>query len=174
MSSVPDVTTALEHPAAALRAAVEAENADAFVACLAPTAVLHSPISNRIDFVGPEQIGAVLREVYAIVDAVRVIEVVDEAPRLALHLEGRAGGERFEEAMHARFDPEGRVVELTLFVRPMPALLVFAAALAPRLAPTAPRRVALRAMFGPLASLARRGEPAGVRLTGAGTPAQRR
>lgn len=159
-----------------LIAAMQAKDVDGVVACFAEDGELQSPISRRVAFRGREQIREVLQVVYATVGPIGVTEVVGDGDRRVLVVASSVNGQPLDETMLLRLDGEGRVAELRLYVRAMPQLVTFAAAIGPPLARrrSRVRALALWVMFSPLAAMVRMGEPLGIALTGAGTPLGRR
>jgi ketosteroid isomerase-like protein len=164
--SVAHVTLELDTPTAAYRAAAEAHDVDGMVACMAPDVALTSPITSRFTFEGREQLRHLLEDVFAVMDDVRYTDDAGDDRVRILRAEARVGGQRIVEAMVIRLDADGRIVELELFVRPMPGLTALAAALGPRVARrrSRTRALAVRAMIAPLALMTRSGEGIGTRL----------
>jgi len=153
-------------PTAAYRAAVEAGDVDALVACLAPDVVLSSPITDRFVFRGHAQLRDVMEDVFAVVhDRRNHADVGDDRTRL-LQASGRVGRTRIEEALLITLDDAGLIVRIDLFVRPLPGLTALAAALGPRVAARhgRARGVLVKAMIAPLALMTRHGEGIGSRL----------
>lgn len=157
---------AVESPLAAYRAAYDAHDLDALVATLRPDARLVSPITDRFAFTGHAQLRNLFEDVLAVVDeGAHTLDVGDDRTR-AMKLVGRIGKQRFAETMLFTLDEDGLIAEIEIFVRPMPGLLTMAAVLGPRVARRRGRMraVALRLMMGPLARMARAGEPVGSSL----------
>jgi hypothetical protein len=155
-----------DSPLAAYRAAAEAHDVPAMLACMAPDVTLKSPITDRFAFSGHAQVRNLLEDVYAVMDDVRYhADVGDQHTRL-LTLEGRVRGRRLDEAILITLDDHGLITHLQLFIRPLPGLTAIAAALGPRVARRRSRTRALvvRAMIAPLAFMTRHGEGAGSRL----------
>jgi hypothetical protein len=153
--------TSTETTAKAWRAAGEAGDADAAVACLAEQAVLISPLTAEFVFSGRAQVHEVLIAAFQVFDDVHYhTEVGDESTR-ALFMNGSVGGQPFEEAQLLRFDADGLITELTLFGRPLPPLTEVMARLGPLLVrrqgqPGLARVIG--AATKPLAALTRLGE----------------
>jgi len=155
--------------------AMERKDVHAVVATLHPDVELRSPISRRVRFRGHAQVREVLEVVYREIGPVEVTDVIGDGTVRVLLVRSSVRGHPLEEAFVLRLHDDGRVAQLTLYVRTMPQLVTFAAAIGP---PLARRRGRLRAaaltlLFAPLAAVVRAGEPIGVRLTGAGTPVRR-
>jgi len=152
---------------------MQAKDVDGVVACFATDGQLRSPITRRVAFRGHQQIREVLEVVYATVGSVEVDEIVGDGSRRVLLVSSSVAGQPLDEAMLVQLNPDGQIAELKLYMRAMPQLVAFAAAVGPPLARRRHgplRAAALWAMFAPIAALVRRGEPLGLALTGAGTP----
>jgi hypothetical protein len=157
---------AVESPLSAYRAAYDAHDVDALVATLRPDCRLVSPITDRFAFEGHQQLRNLFEDVLATVDeGAHVLDVGDDHTR-AMKLVGRIGKQRFAETLLFTLDDDGLIAEIEIFVRPMPGLLTMAAALGPRVARRRGRMraLAVRLMMGPLARIARAGEPVGSTL----------
>jgi hypothetical protein len=76
------------------------------------------------------------------------------------------GGAELEGTDLMRLDEDGKIREMTVFIRPLPGLAAFAAALGPRVARRRGRaRGALLALMArPLAAVIRSGDGIGTRL----------
>ena len=156
-----------------LQRAAEAHDPQAFIALLAPDIVVRSPITQRIRFEGIEQAGDLFERVFAEISDIRFYETIGEGESSqVIFWRGRVGRHYLEEANLLRLDEQGRVREMTVFMRPLPGLLALATAL---IASFATRRgrargLLLRLMVGTVSALYRSGEPLAVRLSGAGVP----
>jgi hypothetical protein len=116
------------------REAFEARDLDAIVESLAPDVVINSPISRRISFRGREEARRLFEIVLDLLGETRYTqELVDGDVRVVV-LHARLAGRELHEVQLMRLDGEGRVKELTLFMRPLPGITALAAALGPRLA----------------------------------------
>lgn len=156
-----------------MRLAVEAQDSAGVVALLAPDVILRSPITTRIRFEGVEQVGQVLEQVFKLLSDVKFYETIGEGtPNQVIFWRGRLGRHYLEEANLLRLDGQGRIREMTVFMRPLPGLLTFTATLAPSLAR---RRGWIRAAIiwpalAGIAAVYRLGEPLAAFLMGAGVP----
>jgi hypothetical protein len=157
---------AVDSPLAAYRAAAEARDIPAMVACCAPDVTLSSPITDGFRFHGHGQLQALLEDVFATISDVRYLADAGDAHIRVLALEARVGRQRLDEAMLVTLDDAGLITHMQLFIRPLPGLTALAAALGPRVARRRgrARAVAVRALIAPLAFLTRRGERVGSRL----------
>ncbi|MCW2984558.1 MAG: hypothetical protein JWR63_2128 [Conexibacter sp.] len=166
MRTVAHMSLAVDSPLAAYRAAAEAHDVDAMVACLRDDVVLRSPISDRFAFRGKAQLRDLLEDVEAAVSEVVYLDDAGDDRTRVLTLEGCVRGQRFGEAMLITLDEDGLIATLQLYVRPLPGVTALAAALGPRVARRhgRMRALAVRAMIAPLAFMTARGEGAASRL----------
>ena len=153
-------------PKSALRTAMEARNLPAIVEAFAPDAEFHSPLTERLTFKGREQIAVVSRVVLDVFDDFHYTAelLTDETGFLAAR--ARIDGQDIEMIDHIRFGPDGKIQELTVFFRPLPAaaaaLRCIGAGLGRRKGPA--MGAIISALTRPLAFLTRVGDGIGVRL----------
>ncbi len=119
---------------AAWRAAGEAGDAAGAVAALSPDVVLISPITEQFTFRGHQQVRTLLEVALTAIDGITYTEQVAEGPTVALFFEANVGTRRLYEAQRLRLGADGLITEITLFVRPLPALTLLMARLGPELA----------------------------------------
>jgi hypothetical protein len=136
---------------AALRTAGENSDADAVAELLAPNVVFHSPMTERIRFEGKDEIAALHRDIFAVLDDISTAEPLTNGDTGSFSFRARVRGVELEAMNLVRCNESGQIVELTVFVRPLPALATLFAALPPRV--SARRRGPLRAALA--TSLAR-------------------
>ncbi|WP_165959428.1 nuclear transport factor 2 family protein [Nonomuraea longispora] len=129
------------------REAGEAKDLDALIATLAPDVVFHSPLSARARFAGHRQ----MRELFGV--ALNVLgglryhtDVGDERTRM-LASSAHLNGQELEESTLLRLNDEALIAEITMWIRPLPALTAVMAALGPGLAQAAGKPV-LSALVG--------------------------
>jgi len=142
-------------------AAGERGDAVAAAGCLAPDVELISPLTERFRFVGAQQVEVLLAEAFTVIDDLAFHTRVQDATTAALFYRGRMGEQSLEEAQLLRLDASGRIREITLFCRPLPALTTLMARLGPALARQQGRRglaTGLSLATGPLDVMARFGE----------------
>jgi hypothetical protein len=158
-------------PLNAVVAANERHDVEALIACFAPDIVVRSPITERVRFEGIEEVSDLFRRVFSVIHDIRVYETIGEGRSCVMFWRGRVGQNDLEEANLLRFDENGLVKEMTVFMRPVPGLLALALELASSLAGRRGflRGLVVRLMLGPMAMLYRLGEPAVVGLTASGT-----
>ncbi|WP_433126148.1 nuclear transport factor 2 family protein [Micromonospora sp. CA-240977] len=119
---------------AAWRAAGEAGDAEAAVAALSPGVTLLSPITERFTFQGRQQVRDLLEVALAAIDGITYTDQVAEGRTVALFYEAQVGGRRLGEAQRLRLRADGLISEITLFIRPLPALTLLMTRLGPELA----------------------------------------
>ena len=94
--------------------------------------VLHSPILFR-GFEGREIVLGVLTHVVATLEDFRYTDELAEGDTVALRFKARVGDRELEGIDFLELDADGRVAELTVFMRPMSALKAFNEQMAARL-----------------------------------------
>jgi hypothetical protein len=128
---------------------------------LAPDVVLISPLTEQFRFTGAEEVRLLLTEAFAVIDDIRFHTQILDDRAGALFYRARVADQVLDEAQLLRFDAAGRIAEITLFARPLPALTGLMAALGPRLA-RAQKRTSLAVLLKmatlPLNGMARSGE----------------
>ncbi|MBN8882951.1 MAG: hypothetical protein J0H73_11630 [Salana multivorans] len=116
------------------KAGGEAGDAHGIVEALTEDAVLVSPFTERFTFRGRTEIEELLGSVFEVFTDVRFTDDLRSDGRAALFAQGRVGRLTLHEAQHLRLADDGRVREVTLLLRPLPAATAFLRALGPRVA----------------------------------------
>jgi hypothetical protein len=98
---------------------------------LADDAVLHSPITDRFDFEGREAVLHVLRAAMATLDDRAYDTPLAGSGQVALRLSARVRTRPTEAVTILDVGPDGLIREIKVFVRPLPGLAAFAAAMVP-------------------------------------------
>jgi hypothetical protein len=157
---------AAEATTAKFRAAGERADLASFLETLAPNVQLRSPISFRTRFDGLDDVAALMGEAFDVIHDIEYFEDVGTSRTRALVYRAQIGGQPVEGVILVRLDEHARVVEMTLFFRPLPGLTALTARLTPRLAAHRgrARSLAVAAMTRPVAALTRVGDALGVRL----------
>jgi hypothetical protein len=142
----------------ALRAAGERGDADAVAELLAPDVVFHSPFTARLRFEGKEEVAALHRDIFAVLDDIDTTEPLALGDTRSFTFRGRVRGVELEAMVLVRCNEQGQIVDYKLFVRPLPGLATLFATLPPRV--SVRRRGRLRgtlmaALAQPLASALR-------------------
>jgi SnoaL-like domain len=120
---------AAPHP---FRLAAENKDLEAMTDVLREDVVLHSPILFR-GFEGREIVLGVLTHVVATLEDFRYTDELAEDDTVALRFKARVGDRELEGIDFLELDADGRVAELTVFMRPMSALKAFNEQMAARL-----------------------------------------
>lgn len=120
---------AAPHP---FRLAVEAKDLEAAAATLREDVVLHSPILFR-GFEGREIVMGVLTHVAATLEGFRYTDELAGDGVVTLRFKARVGDRELEGIDFLELDEQGKVRELTVFMRPMSALTAFNEQMAARL-----------------------------------------
>ena len=117
------------HP---FRRAAEAKDLDLMMETLREDVVLHSPILFR-GFEGREVVAQVLTHVAATLEDLTYVDELAGERTVALRFKARVEDRELEGIDFLELDDEGRVKELTVFMRPMSALTRFNERMAERL-----------------------------------------
>lgn len=155
-------------PTLPFRAGIEAHDLAAVVDAFATDAVVHSPITDALIFEGHEQIGAVFRVILDVFDDIRYTAELRSVDGALLIASARVDGTDIEIADHMRLDQHGKISELTVFFRPMPAIAVSARAIGAGLGMRRSRARArvISMLVRPLILLTRVGDRVAAKLVG--------
>ena len=149
-----------------MRAAMERRDIRAVADAFAADAEFHSPLTDKLTFRGREQIAALTGIVLDVFENFRYTDEImgDESGFLV----GRAkvDGLEIEFVDHLRFGGDGRIAEITVFFRPLPAAAAALRQIGARLGRR--KSHALGALISllaqPLAFMTRIGDAIGARL----------
>lgn len=149
-----------------IRIAMEARDSAAIVEAFAPDAVFRSPLTGRLTFNGREQIGALVQVVLEVLEDFQYTDELSGRDSAFLVARARVGGTDIEMVDHIRLDQHGKIRELTVFFRPMPAIavamrLIGSGLIRPK---SRVRAAVISLLTRPLGFLTRIGDPIGVRL----------
>jgi hypothetical protein len=122
------------HP---FRLAAEAKDLELMTATLREDVVLHSPILFR-GFEGRDVVLVVLGHVIDVLEDFRYTDELVESETVALRFKANVGDRELEGIDFLELDAEGRVAELTVFMRPLSALTAFNERMAARLSAAPP------------------------------------
>jgi hypothetical protein len=117
------------HP---FRRAAEAKDLELLAETLRDDVVLHSPILFR-GFEGREIVSQVLTHVAATLEDLTYVDELAGERTVALRFKARVGDRELEGIDFLQLDEDGRVADLTVFIRPMSALTRFNEQMAERL-----------------------------------------
>ncbi|WP_067679823.1 nuclear transport factor 2 family protein [Nocardia miyunensis] len=116
----------------ALRAAGERGDADAVAELLAPDVVFHSPMTTRVTFTGAQEVTALHRDIFAVLDDVVTAEPIVSGDAGTFTFSARVRGAELEAMNLVRCNEFGRITECTVYIRPLPGLATLFATLPPR------------------------------------------
>ncbi len=140
--------------------ATEAHDVQAVIALLAPDIVVRSPITNRIRFEGIEQVSDLFVRIFDVISDIRFYETIGEGEASqVIFWRARVGRHYLEESNLLRLDDQGRIREMTVFMRPVSGLMVLATELVSSFARS--QRARPRACRADDARAAERGLPFG-------------
>lgn len=114
------------------RRAAEGKDLEAMKAVLREDVVLHSPVLFR-PFEGRDTVLVVLTHVAAVLEELRYTSELSDGRVVALRFTARVDDRELEGIDFLELDADGRVAELTVFMRPMSALTRFNKRMAERL-----------------------------------------
>jgi ketosteroid isomerase-like protein len=116
----------------ALRAAAESADASALTPILAPDVVFRTPLTSRIRFEGRDEVIALHRDIFAVIQGVSTTEPLTRGDTGVFTFSGYVRGQQLDAMNLVRVDEQGMIVEFTIFARPLPALATLFATLPPR------------------------------------------
>ena len=117
------------HP---FRRAAEAKDVDLMRETLREDVVLHSPVLFR-GFEGIDAVGMVLGHVAGVLEDLTYTDEAVGDGTVGLRFKATVGDRELEGIDYLTLDEEGRVADLTVFMRPLSALTAFNAQMAERL-----------------------------------------
>jgi len=118
----------------AFRDAAERRDLEALLATQTLDVVIHSPVSARLGFEGIEDARELFGVVFGELGEFTYTDEVADADTRILVYRGRLAGQDIEETQLLRLATDGRIREITIFIRPLPALAGIAGRFAPGLA----------------------------------------
>ena len=149
-----------------MRAAMEKRDTRAVVDAFAADAEFHSPLTDKLTFKGREQIAALTGIVLDVFENFRYTDEIMGDKDGFLVGRAKVDGLEIEFVDHLRFDGDGRIAEMTVFFRPLPAaaaaLRRIGASLGRRKSPM--RGAAISVLAQPLALMTRIGDAIGAGL----------
>jgi len=117
------------HP---FRRAAEAKDLELLTETLREDVELHSPVLFR-GFEGREAVAVILEHVAATLEDLEYVDETLGEGTVALRFKARVGDRELEGVDYLTLDEDGRIVDLTVFMRPMSALTAFNEQMAERL-----------------------------------------
>jgi hypothetical protein len=150
----------------ALRTAMENRDLAAVVDTFAPDAVLRSPLTARLAFTGHDQITTITRVIFDVLDDLHYTGELHGPGSAVLISRAKVGGKDLDIVDHLRLRPDGKITEMTVYFRPLPAtamaLRLIGTGLGRRTSPL--RGALISALTRPLTVMTESGDKAGVRL----------
>lgn len=116
------------HP---FRAAVEARDQEAMVACLAEDVRFYSPVAFK-PFAGRDDVREVFWNVMQVFEDFRYVDELEGESSHALIFRANVNGKQLEGLDHLVIGDDGLVTEFTVMLRPLSALIAMGEAMAPR------------------------------------------
>jgi len=124
----------MAHP---FRLAAEAKDLELLNETLREDVVLHSPVLFR-GFEGRDVVAFVLGQVVETLEDLTYTDELSEGDTVALRFKATVGDRQLEGIDFLELDADGKVAELTVFMRPLSALTQFNEQMGERLAAAAP------------------------------------
>jgi hypothetical protein len=109
------------HP---FRVAAEAKDVELMSETLREDVVLHSPILFR-GFEGRDMVGQVLTHVAATLEGLTYVDEIAGENSVCLRFKAKVGDRELEGIDFLELDDDGKVTELTVFMRPLSAINAF-------------------------------------------------
>jgi SnoaL-like domain len=109
------------HP---FRVAAEAKDVELMTETLREDVVLHSPILFR-GFEGRDAVGQVLTHVAATLEELTYVDELADENTVCLRFTAKVGDRELEGIDFLELDEDGKVAELTVFMRPLSAITTF-------------------------------------------------
>lgn len=116
------------HP---FRAAVEARDQEAMVACLAEDVRLYSPVAFK-PFAGREAVRELFWNLLEVFEDFRYVDELEGEHSHALIFRASVNGKQLEGLDHLVLGDDGLVTEFTVMIRPLSALIAMGEVMAPR------------------------------------------
>src|SRR4051812_33381010 len=117
----------------AFKEAVEAENWDQAVECLAPDVSFNSPVAFKA-FEGKEAVSGVLRAVSQTFEDFRYTDELTNGDTHILVFRARVGDKELEGIDLLRMNDDGLIEDFTVMVRPASGLMALGEAMGPKVA----------------------------------------
>jgi hypothetical protein len=149
------------------RLAGETHDVEMLMQTLSAEAVFHSPLTQRTAFDNHDDIRDLMHAAFATVGDIRYHTDIGDHHTRSLFSTARIGDQELEEAVLIRLDDDAKITDITMWVRPLPAVTALMAGIGPRLArrlgrPRAATLISI--MTRPLALITRLGDRQAVDL----------
>ena len=100
---------------------MEARNVPAIVGTFAPDAVFHSPFTEKLAFKGRDQIAALSSLILEVFNDFHYTAEIFGENTGFLVARAQVDGQDIETVDYLRLGPDGKIQEMTVFMRPLPA-----------------------------------------------------
>jgi hypothetical protein len=127
-------TSSVSATIGAYRAAGEHRDADAVSLLLAPDVVLNSPLTARVRFEGRDEVTAMHRDIFAVLEGLQTGEPLARDDTRAFTFRARVRGVELNAVVLVEFNEDAQIADITLFSRPLPATATLFSSLPPRVA----------------------------------------
>ena len=117
----------------AFREAVEAQDIEAAIRCLAPDVTFNSPVAHT-PFEGAEATGHVLRAVFETFEDFEYTDELEAGDTHALVFRARVGDKQLQGLDLLRMNADGQIEDFTVMVRPASGLMALGQAMGPKVA----------------------------------------
>lgn len=117
---------------AALRVAAENADAGALAPILAFDVVFRTPLTSRIRFEGSAEVIALHHDIFAVIKDLSTTEPLTRGDTGVFTFSGHVRGLQLDAVNQVRVNDQGKIAEVTIFARPLPALATLFATLPPR------------------------------------------
>ena len=149
-----------------MRAAMERRDIRAVADAFAADAEFHSPLTGKLTFKGREQIAALAGIILDVFENFRYTDEIMGEEGGFLVGRAKVDGLEIEFVDHLRFGGDGRIAEITVFFRPLPAAAAALRRIGARLGrrKSHARGAVISILAHPLALMTRIGDAIGARL----------
>src|SRR5690348_5519518 len=104
---------------AAFRAAADCGDADAVGELLAPDVALHSPLTERVRFTGRDEVTALHRDIFAVLEGLSTKDPLPQGDRCAAPFSARVRGVELKAVILIQLDEQERIADLEIYGRPL-------------------------------------------------------
>jgi hypothetical protein len=149
-----------------LRTAMEARDLAAVMDTFAPDAVVRSPFTSSLAFEGHEQVYTIMQLILEVFEDLHYTDELQGSDSAVLVATALVGGSEVHMVDHIRLNASGKITEVTVFFRPLPATAVAMRVIGSGLGrrKSAARGHAISALTQPLGLMTRIGDRVGARL----------
>lgn len=147
----------------AFQRAFLAKDVEGMAEQLTDDVVLRSPIISTA-FRGRREVTNLFAAILETFEDFRYGAVIRSGSTMFMEFHARVGRERIHGTDKVEFDADGRVREITVFIRPLRAVTALSQALGPAVVETRRKGLLVRELSRPLAAITRAADPLAARL----------